>query len=232
MTDGESAPPRPRAGFYRRCGAALIDALVVSAAIQLLVVVLFAATHGAVETTNGFQVWNCQRHVAIADLPKDLVPAPPERADSAVICKESFFGLETARRLTVSRAKGHAEEASQSYMLDANDRPNKSTSLDWLLFPTFLLYLVALEHRFGKTVGKWSFGLRVVDAAAAERSGVPLHKAMIRNVLIWGWALPSETWLPGAGLLGIAWILWILIQGDRKIDPIYDRIAGTAVLQA
>ena len=45
------------------------------------------------------------------------------------------------------------------------------------------------------------------------------------------WTLPAESWLPGAGLLGIAWCLWILIQGDRKVDPVYDRIAGTAILQ-
>jgi uncharacterized RDD family membrane protein YckC len=144
----------------------------------------------------------------------------------------SFFGLETARRLTVSRAaQGDTATASRAYMLDASDRRTKGVSLDWLLFPTFLLYLIALEHRFGTTIGKQLSGLRVVDAAVTERSGVPLRKATIRNVLIWGWALPAEAWLPGAGLLGIAWILWILIQGDRKIDPIYDRIAGTAVLR-
>jgi uncharacterized RDD family membrane protein YckC len=233
MVNGEPAS-RPRAGFYQRCGAALIDLIVVSTAFQVLVAVLFAATLGAVQTTSGFHVKNCQRKVAIAALPTNLDPDPPEHADSAVICRISFFGVETARQLTVSRnAKGgiDAEKASRTYMLDANDRPKKGLSLDWLLFPAFLLYLAALEHRFGTSIGKWMFGLRAIDTEAPERSGVPLSKAMIRNVLIWGWALPAASWLPGAGLLGIAWCLWILIQGDHKVDPIYDRIARTAVLR-
>jgi uncharacterized RDD family membrane protein YckC len=233
MTTHESAPLQPRAGFYRRCAAALIDAIVVSAAIQLLAVVLFVTTHGAVQMSGGFQLYNCAHKVAIADLPKGLVPAPPEQADAAKICRISFFGLETARQLTVSRtAKGDTAEASRTYMLDGDDRPKAGISLDWLLFPAFLLYLVALERRFGTTVGKRLSGLRVVDTEAPEGGNIPWRKAMIRNVLIWGWLLASEAWLPGAGLLGIAWILWILIQGDRKIDPVYDRIAGTAVLRA
>src|SRR5689334_5290939 len=222
MASSKSAPLQPRAGLYRRCGAALIDAIVVSAAIQLLVAALFAATHGTVQTTSGFHVKNCQRKVAIADLPKDLDPSPPERPESAVICRISFFGLETARRLTVSRSAkggGDSEETARTYMLDADDRPKQGISLDWVLFTAFLLYLAAFEHRFGATVGKRMLGLRVVDAGAPDRSGVPLRNAMIRNVLIWGWALPTESWLPAPGVLGFAWCLWILIQGDRKVDP-------------
>jgi uncharacterized RDD family membrane protein YckC len=195
IATNESAPLQGRAGFYRRCGAALIDAVAVSAAFQLVAAVLFAATLGAMQTTSGFHIKHCERKVAIADLPKGLAPAPPADADAAVICRISFFGLETARQLTVSRtAKGGAdEEASQTYMC------------------------------FGTTLGKRMFSLRVIDPTASKRNGIPLRKAMVRNLLIWSWAIPAESWLPGAGLLGLAWIAWILIQGDR--------IAGTAVLR-
>jgi hypothetical protein len=232
MANSQLGLPEPRAGFFRRSAAALIDAIVVSATIQLSVAALFAHTHGAIQTTSGFHLQNCRQRMAIAELPKDLDPAPPTHANSAVICRLSFFGLETARRLTVSRpAEGKTKGESRSYMLDTNDRPTQGDRLDWLLAPAFLIYLTALERCFGTTVGKRLCGLRVVEAADPERSGIPLRKAVVRNVLIWGWTLPAEPWWPGAGLIGIVWILWILIEGDRTGDPISDRIAGTAVLR-
>jgi hypothetical protein len=34
-----------------------------------------------------------------------------------------------------------------------------------------------------------------------------------------------------AAVLALAGCLWVLIQIVRKLDPIYDKIAGTAVLR-
>jgi uncharacterized RDD family membrane protein YckC len=256
MADIASAPQRPRAGFWRRIAAALIDGLVVSVPIQLVVVVLFAMTNGAVQTTSGFTTKKCSRDIPIAELPKGLDPPPPERANHAEICRTSFFGLETARRLTVSRTTQDGivkKTFSYSYMLDAGGRPINGTSLDWVVVLALATYLIALEHRLGKTVGKGALGLRVADTLDMERIGIPLRKAVIRNVMIWSWAFPMLivllvgllltgdmeglldgsffTWFTAAGLLSLAWLLWMVIQIGCKLDPAYDRIAGTAVLR-
>jgi hypothetical protein len=45
------------------------------------------------------------------------------------------------------------------------------------------------------------------------------------------WTGGFFAWFMAAGLLGMMWYLWVAIQVARKRDPIYDRIAGTAVLR-
>jgi uncharacterized RDD family membrane protein YckC len=257
MSDIESAPQQARAGFWRRWAAFLIDGVLISVPIQLLVVVLFAMTSGAVQVSTGVVYNNCLRHVAMADLPKDLVPPPPVQANFAVICSTSFFGLETARRLTVSRTTKEGfvtKTVSQAYMLDANDKPKNGTTLDWLVELAILIYLIAMERRLGATVGKRALGVRVIDTLDPRRIGIPLRKAVIRNVMLWSWAFPMLivllgylvlsnggpegmmtgsffTWFAAAGVLGMAWALWMFVDIVRKRDPIYDRLAGTAVLR-
>ena len=39
------------------------------------------------------------------------------------------------------------------------------------------------------------------------------------------------TWFTVAGLLGVIWVLVLVIQIARKTDPVYDRLAGTAVVR-
>jgi hypothetical protein len=38
-------------------------------------------------------------------------------------------------------------------------------------------------------------------------------------------------WFSLAAILAVAWLVWIIVQVARKLDPIYDKIAGTAVLR-
>src|SRR5262249_36220923 len=38
-------------------------------------------------------------------------------------------------------------------------------------------------------------------------------------------------WFRAAGALSFVWNLWVVIEMVRKRDPIYDKIAGTAVLR-
>jgi hypothetical protein len=39
-------------------------------------------------------------------------------------------------------------------------------------------------------------------------------------------------WFAAAGVLDQVWNLWVLIDIIRKRDPVYDKIAGTAVLRS
>ena len=182
--------------------------------------------------------------VPITQLPNDLNPPPPQGANFAVICRTSCTDLETARRLFVSlvRRDGIVTKTySRTYMLDADSHQTDGTSLDWFAFVALAIYLIALEHRFGATVGKHLLGLRVAETLDAQRVGVSLRRAVVRNVMIWLGVLPMMivafgdfvlsrgdteafwtggffAWFMAAGLLGMVWYLWVAIQVARKRD--------------
>jgi uncharacterized RDD family membrane protein YckC len=246
--------PRPRAGFWRRTMALVIDTIVVSLPIQILVVLLFALSNGAVQTTSGIAFNNC---LVTAELPQGLNPPPPAGSNRAVICRTSFFGLETARRLIVSRVTKEGivtKTFSRTYALDAQGKPTSAISLDGVVVLALFIYLITLEYRSGATWGKRLLAIRVADIGEPARVGIPLRKAVVRNLLIWAWAVPLLAvllvflivshgdweslmegsffvWFSFAAILAVACLVWIIVQAARKLDPIYDKIAGTAVLR-
>jgi uncharacterized RDD family membrane protein YckC len=118
----------------------------------------------------------------------------------------------------------------------------------------FLAYLIGMIWKTGRTVGARIVGVRVVDAANPGASGVPLRKAIIRYlamaigfvpafaILIYQYAANGASadamftgnffrWFMYAGGLGALWVVVLIIQIARKSDPVYDRLAGTAVLR-
>jgi uncharacterized RDD family membrane protein YckC len=144
---------------------------------------------------------------------------------------------------------------------DAGGKPIKIYDVDWSIYDiewiialgTFV-YLVALEHRLGATVGKRLLGLRVVDADQPAQVGIPLQKAIMRNFLMWAPQIPVfvvtvaaehltrgrlEDLEPGffyyslvaTCLLALFIYAWMVTAIVRKRDPIYDAIAGTAVIR-
>jgi uncharacterized RDD family membrane protein YckC len=260
-----------RAGFWRRYVAFLIDVFIVQLLAAILVGipvgVLFAASNGAIQfgpterTLGGVSIfeagWELKfaginlihcANVDLAQLPEGLDPAPPAQATFAVDCRNFAFGfLETARGLTVGRISKEGTTTStsaRSYALGADGKPRKAVSLDWLPPLLFFIYLVALQCRFGATLGMRPLHTRVVDLEAPGRGGIPLRKAVIRNLLLWAGVVAfyenweemfSDSFLPwlfAADLLIAAYVLWVLVDVVRKRDPIYDRIAGTAVLRS
>ncbi len=260
MSDVETF--EPRAGFWRRFIATLVDSIIVSLIAAIVVgipvVLLYAASNGAIQFV-GLSLTQCVT-VDLAQLPEGLDPPPPVRATSAVDCRIFLFGLqETARVLTVARTtkQGNVTETiGKRYMLGADGKPRKGISLDWVSPILFLIYLITLETRFGATLGMRPCHIRVVDIEAPSRAGIPLRKAVLRILLIWAGVVPVLTvlfaaliadhgsgeaifnsgWLFtalfAAGLLTIAYYLWILVDVVTKKDPIYDRIARTAVLRS
>jgi uncharacterized RDD family membrane protein YckC len=260
-----------RAGFWRRYLAFLIDVFIVWLLAAIFVGIpaglLFATSNGAIQfgpterTTGGASVFEAGSqlkftgfnliqcaNVNLAQLPEGLDPAPPAHATFALDCRNFAFGLlETARGLTVGRSTKEGTTTStltRSYALGADGKPRKAVSLDWLSPLLFFIYLVTFQCRFGATLGMRPFDTRVVDVEAPGRGGIPLRKAVIRNLLLWAgvvafyenWeAMFSDSfnsWLFAADLLIAAYVLWILVDVARKADPIYDRIARTAVLRS
>jgi uncharacterized RDD family membrane protein YckC len=248
---------RPRAGFWRRLGAFLCDAALVLIPLQIVVAILFALTNGAIQGNFGFQTTLCS---SLDKVPDGLQPALPEGFNSIQDCRLSLFGLVTGRKLVVAKVTetGNSRTAIfRNYSLDANGSPKEGAfDVTWVAILTLLAYMVCMEWRSGETLGKRATGIRVVDVRNPAGTGIPFGRALVRQVATYAGLLPlvaleigtvifvsdvarlealmtSQSYillLVVAGLFGLAWMIWILVSLARKHDPIYDRLAKTAVV--
>jgi hypothetical protein len=243
----------PRAGFWRRWFAILIDTIVVMFPFQIVAAILFAVTAGTVQMGSGFFTF-CAIDKTI---PQGLDPPPPHDSNFARVCKFSFFGATTGAVLTVGRTTREAnttKTVTQGYMVDAGGKQIHGTSIDGIFWLAFLAYLFGMACRTGKTLGARAAKVRLIDVANPNASGVPLGKVIIRYLAMMIGAVPafavliyarvttngtadafaeshSFNWFPYAAALGAIWGLVLIIQIARKTDPVYDRLAGTAVVR-
>jgi hypothetical protein len=189
-------------------------------------------------------------------VPDALAPPPPAGANFAEDCGIFFFGVQTARTLQVGHAiNERPDSVTKTYLLDRDGRPVNGVSLDWLPSAFFFVYLIAMETRTGATFGDRWLRLRVIDTVTPEVSGVPLRKIISRYLVLaigsapilgvlfiyyalFGFFLKEV--IAGSDdttrflLFTVPWSVWnlvILVQIVRKRDPLYDRIAGTAVVR-
>ena len=159
--------------------------MVATAPFQALVVVLFLSTNGANQLDTGLSAESC---VGLQQIPQGLDPPPPDQSNYANVCSSSLFGLKTARWLDVGRSTQDGivkRTISQSYRLGADGQARIASSLDWLVDTVFVIYLIAMEWRFGATLSKRLLDIRVVDRKDPERVGIPIHKAIIRFIAMW-----------------------------------------------
>ena len=243
----------PRAGFWRRWLALLIDVIIVMLPFQILAAILFAMTAGMIQMESGFFSY-C---VDGKTIPQGLNPPPPHDSNAMRVCRISFFGAPTGAVLTVARVTREGNTTttvSQGYMLDKEGTPIQGTSIDWIYQLALLAYLVGMIWRTGKTLGARIVGVRVIDTANPGASGVPIHRAVIRYLAMAIGAVPAFAlliyqsvavggsadamftggffrWFAGACGLGALWVLVLIVQIARKSDPVYDRLAGTAVVR-
>jgi len=143
---------------------------------------------------------------------------------------------------------------TQGYMLDKDGTPINGTAIDGFVQLAILAYLVGMIWKTGRTLGARVAGLRVIDTTQPGTPGVPIHKAVIRYlamaigfvpvfaVLIYQFAATNRDadamftgsffrWFMCAGAVGMLWGVVLVIQVAMKKDPIYDRLAGTAVVR-
>ena len=243
----------PRAGFWRRLVALLVDSIIVMLPFQMLAVVLFAMTAGTVQMNSGFYS-SCMDGKTI---PQGLDPPPPHDSNAMRVCRTSLLGAPTGATLTVARVTRQGNTTttvSQTYMLDKDGTPIRGTSIDLIYNLGLLAYLVAMIWKTGKTVGARLVGVRVIDTAHPGAAGVPLGKTIIRYLAMLIGAVPAVAlliyqyvatggvadamftgrffeWFAYAGLLFGLWGIVLTIQVARKTDPVYDRLAGTAVVK-
>jgi uncharacterized RDD family membrane protein YckC len=249
----EAATELPRAGFWRRWLAILIDTIVVMIPFQILAAVLFAMTAGMIQMDSGL-FRSCEVGKTI---PQGLDPPPPHDSNSMSVCRISFFGATTGATLTVgrvTRSQNNTTTVSQGYMLDKDGTPIHGRSIDWIVQLAFCAYLVGLVWKTGRTVGSRIVGVRIIDTADPAAPGVPLGKTIGRYLAIMIGAVPAFAlliyqyatrggdadsmftgdffrWFSYAGVLGGLWAIVLIVQIARKRDPFYDRLAGTAVVK-
>lgn len=170
---------------------------------------------------------------------------------------QQLFGFETSRTLSVGTVVEQGNTTTGhflTYALDADGKPTSPFDMTWVAMLALLIYLIAMEWRRGATIGKRALGMTTIDTAAPSHIGIPLRKAITRQLAMWIGAIPAllvmikvlflsddpltsmsgdAFWLAFAVALGIeiAWFIWIIVSVSKKRDPIYDRIAGTSVLR-
>lgn len=242
-----------RAGFWRRFLSAFIDLILVFLPFQALAAILFAVTAGSIQFSDGVTYTICK---PVMQLPENLNPAPPANANSATDCQVFAFGAETARLLTVSRVTkdGHTTRVVyQEYMLDKAGNAVNGYSLRLPALLALIAYLVWAKSR-GRTLGDRATKSAVVNADADFSHPVEIKKIAVRYIVMAAFIVPlvlvqiyfgitskmSVDRLVESGFLGwlaIACTPFFLFccvsiyQVARKRDPLYDRIAKTAVVR-
>jgi hypothetical protein len=243
----------PRAGFWRRLFSIIIDGIITLLPFQMLAAALFAMTAGMVQMNSGF-------FTSCADgntIPQGLNPPPPHDSNFVRVCGVSFFGATTGATLTVGRVRrdgGSTANVSQTYMLDKEGTPIHGTSIDWIYQLAFVAYLLVMVWKSGRTLGARAAGIRVIDVANLGASSVPLGRAIGRYLAMMIGAVPTLAlliyqsvttsgstdamftaqffqWFTYAAVFGGLWTIVLIFQMGLKIDPVYDRLAGTAVVK-
>jgi uncharacterized RDD family membrane protein YckC len=139
-------------------------------------------------------------------------------------------------------------------MLDKEGTPIHGISIDWIYQLAFIAYLVAMVWKKGRTLGARAAGIRVIDVANPGASNVPLGRAIGRYLAMMIGAVPALAlliyqsaatggsadamftgqffqWFTYAAVFGGLWTVVLIYQMGLKIDPVYDRVAGTAVVK-
>ena len=236
----------------------LVIFLIGSIILAIPFALLFAATNGAVQY-HGFNFSKCVA-VPLKVLPESLNPPPPADANFAVDCRYSAFGLaDTARELMVGKISEVKQGLTstttfigEKYGLGADGLPRRMVSLKGGEFLLFLLYLVVLQSRYGATAGMALLKIRVMNIESPGSVGIPPLKAFIRPLVLFAGSIPFWAYLiwmaahsnnalaeatatgftppPVLVLIWAAYVVWIIVDIVRRRDPVYDRIAKTAVV--
>lgn len=255
MTESVDVTEIPRAGFWRRFLALFLDLIIIGTPFQIIAVVLFASTAGLVQMSGGGIVFKtCEPSQSV---PENLVPPPPQDSNFATECRFSFLGLQTGQALIVGRNHKQGNTFTtvfRSYMTDADGKPVQGYSIDGYFALSLTIYLLAMLVWRGATIGDRVLRIAIIDVARPAMRGISVVQAILRYLYTMIGALPaigvmSYWWLVTAGnidapaasmaiellplalIVALVWYVWIIVQIARKRDPVYDRLAGTAVVR-
>jgi uncharacterized RDD family membrane protein YckC len=234
--------------FWPRLIAAAIDVALFVVLANLLAVALYAATDGKLRSSTLMSVTRCAPLQAISTKALEGLALPfGYQPTSATLCKRSLLGLETARYLTIGLQAQEGEvtrSLAVSRPVNHDNLPLTPVILDWAYPLGLILLLAALEWGFGRTPGKLLLRLKV---SASDGRRLPPHRALLRNLVIYGAAaavmavpvlaaaagvtLPLTAYVAAVALLGgMGWAPLAMLS-MAKPQALYDRWAGAQVVR-
>lgn len=240
-----------RAGLWPRAIALLIDGCLVTLVLGLLGLALFVPTGGKIRVADmlvGSRTCTAQSPQVLKDL--NIALPPDFQATHLVRCTKTLLGYVHDRVLIVAEMtqSGAATVTRElTVPLDTEGLPARPFYLDSLWFLVFAAYVVLLEWKAGRTLGKDLMDVRVQSAAG----GLPTLVQVVKRFLVRfcpAILLGSLALMPMAGLTpttapAVFWIVllasllsFLAILGNFVIEvrrgelPWHDRFAGTDVV--
>lgn len=238
----------PRAGLLRRLAAFLLDCLIVGLPFQVIAVVLYLGTNGAVHMSSAvLSFHDCNQLDAV---PANLEPAAPQNANFVQLCVHSLFGLEHGRTLTVGVSERNRldPKSVRSYSIAPDGQVRDGWDIEWLELWVYLALTIGLEARNNQSPGKRVMRIAAVSADGPFPHGLPWKRSVARNLIHWVFFLPlliaAQWWVLPNGeysktgvliaavtlLVTLCWFLIIFRQISKGRQAIYDRICGTEVI--
>ena len=247
MADTTGAQPVERAGFWPRALALFIDGCLIAGILGLIGIILFAPTGGYIRVSTALiHSDDCRAETNLrVPVPSGLTPTHAYR------CTRSLLGYVFDRQVTVAQVTKSGAVTytrSQTYAVNASGAPVQAFYLDNLSLFLFAAYLLLLEWRFGRTLGKDLMKVRVCSLGggaitlvqSARRSlvrALPVLVAILVGVpRLLGLPFASSTgylWTGGALILGVglAQTINFILTTRKRTLPWHDRFAGTEAIR-
>jgi hypothetical protein len=246
-----SAEPSPRARFWRRVFAFIIDGCAVGAVIAAIGIPLFSLTDGRIRVANTLVNYSmCAGGTALPaglDLPADF------NVTHVVHCTRYFFGVVHDRTLTVrevTRSGSLTYTRSITFSADAAGRPSEAFYLDYLWIFILACYRIVSEWKLGTTLGKHLLRMRVQPVGGGPMTATgALTRTLVCFIPMYPFALlmvllialgPTGLFAMGhyffavvfVGLvLTVVFLLNFILAVRRARLPWHDRWAGTEVVR-
>jgi len=248
---------RIRGYFWRRFFAGVVDTIFISATVTLVGISLFGPTGGKFRLEQTFfTTRSCvvPENNNLKVNPADLKLPADFRVTGAGKCTYSFMGFVHDRKLVVEEVTkpnpGTTYTRSFTYPLDQDGRLQVPVFyLDYLTYILLIVYVLLTEWRFGATLGKDFFKLRVRSLSAPD--GRLTFAQAAKRLLIFAWIIPIAAGLSIGWILGLSpvdflrFLIWLLVIGGviglviaanvvfairHGRRPWHDRWANTAVI--
>jgi uncharacterized RDD family membrane protein YckC len=236
-----------RAGFWRRAAAFVTDLLLVSLMVAAIGLAATELTGGSVRVANTIDdVRSCGSWQPIApelSVPREFAGGDMRR------CTRSVHGFAYDRTLIVREAAGSSLDETDrrqiTITIDADGRPVRAFYLDSLTPLVLALYLLLLEWRFGATLGKRLFDVRVVTLAGGPIDVWQAGKrGLIRALVVLcsgetqvalrmttAYVLPDlGLWSQLINLLALIYLAAFAIATSSGLPSLHDLWAGTQVV--
>jgi uncharacterized RDD family membrane protein YckC len=241
-----------RAGLWPRAIALLIDGCLITVVLGFLGLVLFVPTGGRIRVADTLVGSRACTTPNVQILQELNIPLPQNfQVTDIVRCTKTLLGYVHDRVLIVAeitRSGATTTIRELTFPLDTEGLPTRPFYLDSLWFLVFAAYVLLLEWRTGRTLGKDLMDIRVQSLAGGPPTlGQAVKRFLVRFCpAIW---LGSLFLMPMTGFTATTvpvpfWLVWLvsllsclaIILGNFVIEvrrgalPWHDRLASTEVV--